>query len=395
MATRIITVAGSVERETQVASQLATDHDFDLTFRCLDRAELLASLRAGSLDAAICIGVVPWFDFQCLEEADRARVRLFGMAADPIEADMLEVAGFTVVRDVAHLNDLLATSSPIHSSSSPRLAPGKIVAVWGPKGAPGRSTVAIELAAVLAQTDPSSLLVDADLYGGDIAQLLGVAEEVAGIVPLCRMAARGELRDDRWMSELRRAPMGPVLVPGVLRAELWGEVSLFGWTRFLDAARACFRSTVIDIGFCLESGAPGGAGPGRNDVAIAAVEAADRIVAVLRADPVGLRSFFWSFSDHKDVLDRDKCVFVVNRVRPGEEAELARFVRRQLGCPALALIPDRPDHLARSVWEGLPVVVGEPGSPVSDAIREIAADLGAKVPPRGFLSRLAGRRTHA
>ena len=390
---RVVTIAGSIERETFVAGDLTNDPGFELAFRCLERTELLAAVRAGGLDAVVSVGVAPWFDFQCREEVVAAGVRLYGLAEDPIEADLLEVAGFTVVRELRDVT-LSALQADQERPALTVAAPGKIIAVWGPKGAPGRTTVAIELAYVLAQAEPSTLLVDTDLYGGDIAQLLGVAEEVPGLVALCRMAARGELREESWLQQLRRVAAGPVLLPGLLRAELWGEVSIFGWAQLLEGARNAFKTTVLDVGFCLEPGRPAHEGPGRNEVAIASVEAADKVVAVVKADPIGIRSFLWSLADTAEIVDRDRCVVVLNRVRPGEEAEVARFVRRHLGRPPLALIPDRPDHLVPAVWQAAPVVTTQPGSPISLAIRDLAAGLGGEVAPRGFLSRLAGRRLH-
>lgn len=393
MVVRVATLAGAVERETQVAAEITADPRFELVFRCVDRAEALATLRAGTTDAVVSVGVTSWFDFQCVEEAHRGEVRLFGIATDPIEAEMLEVGGFTVVQDLVHLQELSGTT--LRLKAAPPIDPdGRIVAVWGPKGSPGRTTVAIELAAVLGHTEASTLLVDADLYGGDIAQLLGVVEELPGIVPICRMGARGDLREDDWVRVLRRLPGGPSLLPGLLRADLWGEVSVFGWTQLLDAARRCFRNTVVDVGFCLEAGSSSRPGPGRNDVAIASLEAADRIVLVVRADPVGIRSFLWSFTDHRDLLDGDRAIIVVNRVRAGEEAEVSRFLRRHLGRPPQALIADRPDHVMPAVWQGVPVAVSDPGSVISEAMRDVAAILGAEISPRGFLSRLAGRSAH-
>ena len=395
IAVRILTVAGSLPRETEVAADLTTNPAFQVAFRCQDRVELLATLRAGQIDAILSVGVAPWFDYQCAEEARRAGVRLYGLVADPIEADMLEVVGFEVVRDLAHLGELHAAAScSFTGPPAPSRKPGKLVAVWGPKGAPGRTTIAIELATVLAHSEPGTFLVDADLYGGDIAQLLGVTEELAGLVPISRKGARGELRDEGWIRELRRVPSGPVVLPGLLRPELWAEVSTFGWTELLGAARESFQTTVLDVGFCLEAARPMHEGPGRNDVALATLEEADRTVAVVRADPIGIRSFLWAFTDHRDLLDRDRLLVVANRVRAGEEAEIAGFVRRHLGRPPIVLVPDRPDHVVPAVWKGVPITAAHGSSPISSSITELAAALGGRVQAKGFLTRLAGRRVH-
>lgn len=394
MPTRIVTVAGSVERETQVAAQLERDPGSLVAFRCLERAELLATLRAGAADLVLAVGVADWFDFQCHEEARRCGVHLYGIAVDPVEADLLEVRGFVVVRDLTHLRELLIRDLPLADEPNPDEELGDLVAVWGPKGSPGRTTVAIELATVLAQSDPGTLLVDADLYGGDIAQLLGVVDELSGIVPLCRLAAQGRLRDPGWVTELRSIDRGPAVLPGLLRAELWREVSTFGWDELLEAARRAFSTTVVDIGFCVESPPPLPGAPGRNDVAISALEKADRVLVVVRADPIGLRSFFWSFTDHRDLFDQERCLVVINRVQPGQEEEVRKLVRRYLGTSPFALIPDRPDHALRAVWEGLPIALSSPSSPVHSVMRDIAAGLGAPVAADGFLTRLIGRHAN-
>ena len=48
-------------------------------------------------------------------------------------------------------------------------ATGKLIAVWGPTGAPGRSVVAAGLAAHLADLGLHTVLIDGDVYGGSVA----------------------------------------------------------------------------------------------------------------------------------------------------------------------------------------------------------------------------------
>ena len=47
------------------------------------------------------------------------------------------------------------------------------MAVWGPSGSPGRSTVATNLAAEAALAGHGTVLVDADTYGPSLRQWLG------------------------------------------------------------------------------------------------------------------------------------------------------------------------------------------------------------------------------
>lgn len=388
---RVITLAGDARREPEVAAAITREPALELVLRCVDRVEALAAVRGGSIDAAVAVGPVGWFDYQCLQEVRARGVRVLGLANDPLQVEGLEVAGFEVIppdRTVADLPELIAGPALSAPPKKP-VNPGRLIAVWGAKGAPGRTTVAVELASALALSEPSTLLLDADLYGGDVAQILGIAAELPGLVSLARHGARGELAGTFWNEELHRAePHGPAVVPGLLRAELWEEVSSFGWSALLDAAVGSFRFTLADVGFCLE---PSRGTPGRNEVARSTVAAADRVIAVVRADPVGVKSFLWSLNDIRDLDLSERLLVVLNRVRPGETKDLRAVLKRHLGRLPLAEIPDRPDLFARALWHGRSLSSIEPRSEVSAKVRDLAAALGADVPARGFLSRLAGR----
>ena len=76
----------------------------------------------------------------------------------------------------------------------PSAAPGRVVAVHGPAGAPGRTTLAIGLAAEHAHRGDPSVLVDADPHGGAVAQHLGVLDEVSGLLAAARLVNAGIAR---------------------------------------------------------------------------------------------------------------------------------------------------------------------------------------------------------
>ena len=78
-------------------------------------------------------------------------------------------------------------------------AKGRIIAVWGPAGAPGRTLVAANIAGELAAEGQSVLLVDADSYGASVAALLGLLDEAAGLAQACRLADhRHQVRRHLW-----------------------------------------------------------------------------------------------------------------------------------------------------------------------------------------------------
>jgi MinD-like ATPase involved in chromosome partitioning or flagellar assembly len=265
--------------------------------------------------------------------------------------------------------------------------------VWGAKGAPGRTTIAVELSAELAAVEPGTILVDADIYGGDVAQVLAIVDELPTIVWAAQRASTDQLTLAVIEENLRRAGReGPVVLPGVPRADMWSEVSEFGWKRLLQALTASFSFVVCDIASCIQEPPAGPGVQDRDSIARSTLMAADRVVAVCRADPVGIKSFLWAMEDLKELVDLDNVLVVANRVRPGEEHEVGYILKKHLGKRPRIAIKDRPGDLAASVGSGTPVRDLKPSSEFAASIRDLAAALGADVPARGLLSKLGARR---
>jgi MinD-like ATPase involved in chromosome partitioning or flagellar assembly len=151
---------------------------------------------------------------------------------------------------------------------------------------------------------------------------------------------------------------------------------------------------VCDVGFCLEPERSMyvGGGDGRNAIARAAVADADRVVAVCRADPTGIKNFLWSFEQLVELAERDDILIVANRVQPSEQREVGELIRRNLGKRPIAYVPDRPAELSAAARAGAAVRNLFPGSDVCSALRSLAAAAGGRPAPRGVLAKLGGGR---
>ena len=88
-------------------------------------------------------------------------------------------------------------------------APTPVTVVWGPTGAPGRTTLAVTLAARLAAAGVRTLLVDLDTWGASVAQVLGLVDEAPGAVAAARASEQGTL-DVPGLARL-----APEVVPGL------------------------------------------------------------------------------------------------------------------------------------------------------------------------------------
>ena len=392
---RVVTVVGNADEETRIAKELTGLPGAELVLRCLERTELLASVRGARIDLVVIVGNPAWLDPYALSTMVEHRSHVVGFAVDPLEAEGLRRLGIEIASPGTSAQELLAGVTRIEPTlpppepkpSSPR---GRLVAVWGPKGAPGRSTVAVELAAEIAAQEPATALVDGDTYGGDLAQMLAVVEELPTIVWAAQSASDGTLGQGSIASMLRRTSAnGPVLLPGINRSELWSDITLFGWERLLDVFTATFRYTIVDVGFGLEN--DDRLQHGRDRLARQTIQEADSVVAVCRADPTGLKTFLWSAERLKEIRPLDEVFVVANRVASGDADEVRYILKKHLGKRPLICIPSRDQDLRAALDRGVPVRDIKPGGEISARIRELAGAVGASVPARGVLTRLGGR----
>lgn len=398
---RLVTLAGNPEREPEVAAQLADHSNVDLLLRCMDRMELLATMRGGGIDAIVCVGAPSWFDAASAEEAARAGLRIVGVVDDAIEADRLAALGASLIPAGSSAAEILSRCMsgevpppPPRPSSQPSKPDGRLLAVWGPKGAPGRSSIAIELAYEIAAADSACLLIDGDPYGGDLVQMLGFLEEVPTVVWAAASAAKNELDAARLELDLRRSgPDGPVVLPGLPRGTLWPDVSDFGWRQLLTVARSSFSSTVCDCGFSIEGPEMvDELGSGRDRMTRQALAEADKVIAVCRSDPIGLKNFLWAFEALCRIVDPDKVRIVANRVARGDESAVGDLMRKHLGKRPVAYVPDDPPSFGAAISSGRAVREMAPGGSVPTAIRSLCASLGTPSEHRGLLTRLVGTR---
>ena len=392
---RVVTVVGNADEETRIAKELAGLPGTELVLRCLERTELLASIRGARIDLVVLVGCPAWLDPYALATMVEHQANVVGVAADPLEAEGLRHLGIEVASPGASAQELLAEAmrtEPAPPPSEPkRSSPrGRLFAMWGPKGAPGRSTVAVEVAAEIAAQEPATALIDGDTYGGDLAQMLAVVEELPTIVWAAQSASDGTLGQGPIASMLRRTSAnGPVLLPGINRSELWSDITLFGWERLLDVFTTTFRYTIVDVGFGLEH--DDRLQHARDRLARQTIQEADTVVAVCRADPIGLKTFLWSAERLKEIRPLDEVLVVANRVAPGDADEVRYILKKHLGKRPLICLPNREQDVRAALDRGVPVRDIKPGGEISGRIRDLAGALGASVPARGVLTRLGGR----
>lgn len=281
---------------------------------------------------------------------------------------------------------------------------GEIIAVWGPVGSPGRTTVAVNLAAEYASAGVRVLLVDADTYGASVAQSLGLLDDSPGLAAVARAAEQGSLD---VASLLRRAPEVSDrlrVLTGLPRADRWPEVRDAAMGDILDVARRAAEVVVVDCGFCLEADEElsyDTLAPRRNATTLTALERADHLVVVGAGDPVGLQRLVRGLTELGHVPSPEPTV-VVTKVRAAAAgAHPAAAVREVLGrfsgVEEVTVIPDDRDACDAAMLAGRTLVEHAPASRARAAIGELARRvLPERMPqPATRRGRRRGTRTAA
>ncbi|HEY2042686.1 MAG TPA: hypothetical protein VGH11_08420 [Jatrophihabitans sp.] len=414
--------------EAELLSELESGaFELSVARRCVDLVDLLAVAASGQAVAALVDARLRRLDVDAVERLRLAGVAVVGVVVPDAGGDeqLLRDAGvnhlvpadagaavITSVLEIAvadghpghgpergFADPAFATgplTKPASSSDGPSMVTsgpgrrGKVIAVWGPTGAPGRTTVAVTLADELARLETACLLVDADVYGGVVATVLGLLDESPGIAAACRQAQARRL-DTAGLAALawQISPMLRVLT-GITRADRWPELRTAGLEMVLSVARTLAEFTVVDVGFCLESDEElsfDTLAPRRNGATLAILDHADLVLAVASADPIGVQRLVRGLSELREAEIAAPVWIVLNRVRrgsvPGDPAtELDLALDRFVGQRSAALIPYDLSSLDAALAVGKTLGEAVPNSPLRRAVTELASAVAGVTVPR-------------
>ncbi len=346
--------------------------------------------------------------------ADRHGIRVVPLGTDAAAGRLAAAFGLAVpLAPTLPLRDLARAVLSARTAAVPAQGPAtpRTIAVWGPHGAPGRTTVAISLATELARGGRHVALVDADSHAPAIALSLGLPDEGPGFAVACRQAERGALDE----AELQRIslPLGGVdvdVLVGINRPARWPELSAARVTRALAECAGWATHTVVDTAASLEQDeeivSDILSGPRRNAATLAAVASADRVVAVLSADPVGVARFLRAYPELRAAVGRTPVTVVVNRLRAGTvgldaRGQIRRTLERYADIRDVWFLPEDRRGTDAAMLAARPVAEVAPRSALVAAVRRVVgAELvppapGGALPSTRRARRRESRRTPA
>jgi MinD-like ATPase involved in chromosome partitioning or flagellar assembly len=264
--------------------------------------------------------------------------------------------------------------------------PGTVIAVWGPAGSPGRTTLAINIAAEIAAAGHTVVLADVDTYSGSIAPSLGLLDEAPGFAAACRLAGTDSLTRTEFERIAHRynSPRGAFWVlTGIGQPSRWPELSGDRVGSAITSLCRWVDYVVLDTGFNLESDEEISSdlfAPRRNAATLAALGSADTVVACGLADPVGMARFLRAWADLTSIVTTTRVHVVMNRVRPsavglGAGSQVIGALRRFGGIDDATLVPHDQAGVDAAVLTGRTLRDAAPRSPARLGILALVRDV--------------------
>ena len=171
---------------------------------------------------------------------------------------------------------------------------GKLVTVWGTHGAPGRSTIAFNLAALAAQQGQQVCLIDADTYAPSLDALMALEDTGSGLAILCSDADRAQLDEKKAGAIMERVPLknGTFdFLSGITSSSRWPEVRARAFSEVLEWLKHRYDLVICDVAAPIEVDEEltfDGPAPRRNAATLTALACADRVIVLGEADVIGL-----------------------------------------------------------------------------------------------------------
>ncbi len=246
------------------------------------------------------------------------------------------------------------------SRSGVRGPAGRLITLLSTSGGTGTSTLAVNIAAVLARDHGKCALLDLKAGKGDLAALLDLSPAY-NLADLCRNVAR-----------LDQAMFEKVLTPHASGVHLLAAPQAYGDARLvspqgvgevLSLARKLFPFVVIDLEDCF------------HEEQVLALRQATVVLLVSRLDFTSLRNVRRILDQFQEVgIDRSVVRLAINR--QGQPNELpAQEAEEALGGQRAFYVPDDPRTINGANNTGVPAVLKAPTAKVSLAIAQLTKDL--------------------
>jgi MinD-like ATPase involved in chromosome partitioning or flagellar assembly len=263
--------------------------------------------------------------------------------------------------------------------SPPESMSPKAICVWGTHGAPGRTTIAINLACELALNGARVLLIDLDSQAPSIADCFGLLDEKPGVAAAFRLVGQGRLdlaQIERLSTSYDVAGGRLSVMTGLRAANRWPELTREKTQSVITIAKQHFDFVIMDVSADLEVGIRQiGGVVDRNCTSRTALEVADQAIAVFSADPIGVRRLVDSFQSLSELFV--KPILVANRLRassigPSARQQIEDAVMQLCRLEVAAFVALDIDSCDKAIMQSVPLAMMKRTSKARQAIAQLA-----------------------
>ena len=386
----------------------ARRHGHEVVVTATDADDLESALVPARPEVAVVWANERYLSYGVLAECDSRGVRVVAVVSNDVERRYATGIGlYDLVDGAADWHAFASLLPGVDAPGTDVPAPephsrGTVIAVWGPAGSPGRTTLAIAIASEIAAAGFTVALGDVDTHSASVAPALGLMDEAPGFAAACRLAGADSLDRAELERIGQRHDAGDSsfwVLTGIGQPSRWPELSAERVLATIDECRRWVDYVVLDTASSLENDEEISSdmfAPRRNAATLTALREADHIVAVASADPVGLARFLRAHGDLADVAVTLEITVVANKVRSsaiglGPSAQVTQTLSRFGGIDDPVLVPWDQQAMDAAVLSARTLAEVAPKSPARLAIRRRVAD---RLLPVGAMRRrsVAGSR---
>ena len=242
---------------------------------------------------------------------------------------------------------------------------GKIITVYSPKGGAGCTTLAVNLALTLNNSDTRVALVDGNFQFGDVAVFINEQ----GKNTVLDLAPRADELDPEIVEEvmLKHAATGLHILAAPSRPEQAEKISSSQFSRVLEYLSQMYAYVVVDTASLL------------TDVTLASIDVSDLIVLVTTQDIPSIKNCRL-FLDLLQTLgvERSRILFVMNRYDKRINITPERVAENLKQEVALS-IPLDEATATKAVNRGVPFVLDNKNQPASRGVYMLAEAVRGRV----------------
>jgi pilus assembly protein CpaE len=251
-----------------------------------------------------------------------------------------------------------AEAAPLVTAAAPPTTTGKVIAVFSPKGGTGCSTLAVNLAIALQEESQGRVgLVDGSLQFGDVAVLLNM-QATRTLVDLAQQV--DGIDADMALTVMLPHASGIKALLGPPRPEMADLVTTSSLKEILEHIKEALDYIVVDTWSSL------------HDTMLTVMDIADRIILITTPEIPAIKNakLFFEVTEALE-YPKGKTLLVLNKAdrRSGIRAQ---DIETGIKHPVAVQIPLEERTVTQAVNQGIPFVVSDKNSPVSQGIYNLA-----------------------